>query len=71
MHQRHTAKRILQNYHNEEIHTQICAVKYENFREGLDKYEKTIKNYFIDMADEEIIDGDLLLVLICIIIQKI
>ena len=26
---------------------------------GFDKYEKTIKNYFIDMADEEIIDGDL------------
>ena len=22
------------NYHNEEIHTQICAVKYENFRRG-------------------------------------
>ena len=39
--------------------------------QGFDKYEKTIKNYFIDMADEKIIDGDLLLVLICIIIQKI
>ena len=26
-----------------------------------DKYEKTIKNYFIDMAEEEIKDGDLIL----------
>lgn len=25
-----------------------------------DKYEKTIKNYFIDMAEEEIKDGDLI-----------
>ena len=29
-------------------------------KQGFDKYEKTIKNYFIDMADKEIIDGDLL-----------
>ena len=28
-------------------------------KQGFDKYERTIKNYFIDMADEEIIDGDL------------
>ena len=29
-------------------------------KQGFDKYEKTIKNYFIDMADEEIRDGDLI-----------
>ena len=29
-------------------------------KQGFDKYEKTIKNYFIDMADEEIKDGDLI-----------
>lgn len=28
-------------------------------KQGFDKYEKTIKNYFIDNYDEEIIDGDL------------
>ena len=28
-------------------------------KQGFDKNEKTIRNYFIDMADEEIIDGDL------------
>ena len=28
-------------------------------KHGFDKYEKTIKNYFVDMADEEIRDGDL------------
>ena len=28
-------------------------------KQGFDKYEKTIKNYFIDTADEEIKDGDL------------
>ena len=28
-------------------------------KQGFDKYEKTIKNYFIDNFDEEIIDGDL------------
>ena len=27
-------------------------------KQGLDKYEKTIKNYFVDNYDEEIIDGD-------------
>ena len=27
-------------------------------KQGFDKYEKTIKNYFIDNYDEEIIDGD-------------
>lgn len=29
-------------------------------KQGFDKYEKTIKNFFVDMADEEIWDGDLL-----------
>ena len=29
-------------------------------KQGFDKYEKTIKNYFIDMANEEIKDGDLI-----------
>ena len=29
-------------------------------KQGFDKYEKTIKNYFIDMANEEIRDGDLI-----------
>ena len=29
-------------------------------KQGFDKYEKTIKNYFIDNYDEEIIDGDLI-----------
>ena len=28
-------------------------------KQGFDKYEKTIKNFFIDIYDEEIIDGDL------------
>ena len=28
-------------------------------KQGFDKYEKTIKNYFVDNYDEEIIDGDL------------
>ena len=28
-------------------------------KQGFDKYEKTIKNYFIDMAEEEIKDGEL------------
>ena len=28
-------------------------------KQGFDKYEKTIKNYFIDNYDEEIWDGDL------------
>jgi predicted adenine nucleotide alpha hydrolase (AANH) superfamily ATPase len=28
-------------------------------KQGFDKYEKTIKNYFVDMADEEIWDEDL------------
>ena len=28
-------------------------------KQGFDKYEKTIKNYFIDNYDEEIIDGNL------------
>ncbi len=28
-------------------------------KQGFDKYEKTIKNYFIDNYDKEIIDGDL------------
>ena len=28
-------------------------------KQGFDKYEKTIKNYFMDNYDEEIIDGDL------------
>ena len=28
-------------------------------KQDFDKYEKTIKNYFIDNYDEEIIDGDL------------
>lgn len=28
-------------------------------KQGFDKYEKTIKNFFIDNYDEEIIDGDL------------
>lgn len=28
-------------------------------KQGFDKYEKTIKNYFIDNYDEKIIDGDL------------
>lgn len=28
-------------------------------KQGFDKYEKTIKNYFMDTADEEIKDGDL------------
>ena len=28
-------------------------------KQGFDKYEKTIKNYFVDNCDEEIIDGDL------------
>ena len=28
-------------------------------KQGFDKYEKTIKNYFIDNYDEEILDGDL------------
>lgn len=28
-------------------------------KQGFDKYERTIKNYFIDNYDEEIIDGDL------------
>ena len=28
-------------------------------KQGFDIYEKTIKNYFIDNYDEEIIDGDL------------
>ena len=28
-------------------------------KQGFDKYEKTIKNYFIDNYDEEIKDGDL------------
>jgi hypothetical protein len=27
---------------------------------GFDKYEKTIKNFFVDMAEEEIKDGDLI-----------
>ena len=27
-------------------------------KQGFDKYEKTIKNYFIDNYDEEIIDGN-------------
>lgn len=27
-------------------------------KQGFDKYEKTIKNYFVDNYDEEIIDGD-------------
>ena len=29
-------------------------------KQGFDKYEKTIKNFFIDNYDEEIIDGDLI-----------
>ena len=29
-------------------------------KQGFDKYEKTIKNYFIDMANEEIRDGNLI-----------
>ena len=29
------------------------------FKQGFDKYEKTIKNYFIDNYNEEIWDGDL------------
>ena len=28
-------------------------------KQGFDKYEKTIKNFFVDNYDEEIIDGDL------------
>ena len=28
-------------------------------KQGFDKYEKTIKNYFVDNYYEEIIDGDL------------
>ena len=28
-------------------------------KQGFDKYEKTIKNYFVDNYDEEIIDGEL------------
>ena len=28
-------------------------------KQGFDKYEKTIKNYCIDMAEEEIKDGEL------------
>ena len=28
-------------------------------KQGFDKYEKTIKNYFVDNYDEEIWDGDL------------
>ena len=28
-------------------------------KQGFDKYEKTVKNFFIDNYDEEIIDGDL------------
>ena len=28
-------------------------------KQGFDKYEKTIKNYFIDNYDEKIKDGDL------------
>ena len=28
-------------------------------KQGFDKYEKTIKNYFVDNYDKEIIDGDL------------
>ena len=28
-------------------------------KQGFDKYEKTIKNYFVDNYDEEIIDGDI------------
>ena len=28
-------------------------------KQGFDKYEKTIKNYFVDNYDEEIFDGDL------------
>ena len=28
-------------------------------KQGFDKYEKTIKNYFVDNYDEEILDGDL------------
>ena len=31
-------------------------------KQGFDKYEKTIKNYFVDNYDEEIIDGDLHLI---------
>ena len=27
-------------------------------KQGFDKYEKTVKNYFIDNYDKEIIDGD-------------
>ena len=29
-------------------------------KQGFDKYEKTIKNYFVDNYDEEIKDGDLI-----------
>ena len=29
-------------------------------KQGFDKYEKTIKNYCIDMAEEEIKDGNLI-----------
>ena len=31
-HERYTTKRGLYIYNNEELHTQIYAVKYENFR---------------------------------------
>ena len=30
-------------------------------KQGFDKYEKTLKNYFIDNYDEEIKDGNLIL----------
>ncbi len=29
-------------------------------KQGFDKYEKTIKNFFVDNYDEEIKDGDLI-----------
>ena len=34
-------------------------------KQGFDKYEKTIKNYFVDNYDEEIIDGDLQCIDMC------
>ena len=60
------AKKLLKSLcgnYNQNYNKMLVGTSENNIpfyvKQGFDKYEKTIKNYFIDNYDEEIIDGDL------------
>ena len=54
---------VMQKNYKQKFSKMLVVTSQNNIpfyvKQGFDKYQKTIKNYFIDNYDEKIIDGDL------------